>query len=319
MRPIIGTLALFLIALFPAPGAGQNYPAKPIRMIVPFPPGGAADLLGRVSGQKLSERMGQPVVIETRSGNNGNIGADLVSKSPPDGYMLMIGGVPHAINMSLYSKLTYSLEADLTAICQLITYPSMIAVHPSLPVKSMKELLALARSRPGVLNFGSSPGSPNHLALELVNMMAKVKMVHIGYKGAGPAITDLVGGHLHLASVGLPGAMPHVSAGRLRPIAITSAKRSALLPDLPTVAESGLPGFNVTSWWGIFGPARMPADVVAKVNAELRGSMEGEDVKKRLASLGAEVETTSSAEFARIVRTETVRWAKVVKTSGAQP
>lgn len=319
MRPVIGTLALVLVALLPAPGAGQGYPSKPLRMIVPFPPGGAADLLGRVSGQKLNERMGQPVIVETRAGNGGNIGADFVSKSPPDGYTLMIGGVPHAINMSLYPRLTYSLETDLTAIAQLITYPSMIAVHPSLPVKSMKELIALARSRPGVLNFGASPGSPNHLALELVNMMTGVKMVHISYKGAGPAITDLVGGHLHLASVGLPGAMPLVNAGRLRPIAITSAKRSPQLPDLPSVSESGLPGFDVTSWWGVFGPARMPADVVSRLNAELRGGMESEDVKKRLAAVGADVETTSSAEYAHIVHTETERWAKVVKASGARP
>jgi tripartite-type tricarboxylate transporter receptor subunit TctC len=319
VRLIVATLTLVLITLFPVLGAGQTYPSKALRMIVPFPPGGAADLLGRVSSQKLSERMGQPVVVETRSGNNGNIGADLVSKSPPDGYTLMIGGVPHAINMSLYQKLPYSLEADLTAIAQLITYPSMIAVHPSLPVKSMKELIVLARSRPGDLNFGSSPGSPNHLAVELICMMANVKMVHIGYKGAGPAITDLVGGHLHLASVGLPGAMPHVIAGRLRPIAITSVKRAVQLPDLPTVSESGLPGFDVTSWWGVFGPARMPADIVSRVNAELRAGMESADVKKQLAAVGADVETTSSAEYARIVHSETQRWAKVVKASGATP
>jgi tripartite-type tricarboxylate transporter receptor subunit TctC len=318
MRPFIGTVALSLIALLPAPAAGQGYPNKPIRMVVTYPPGGATDLLGRVVGQKLSKRMGQPVVVENRTGGGGNIGAEFVAKAAPDGYTVMIGGVPHAINMSLYGKLNYDLATDLTGISQVATYPSMIAVHPSLPVRSVRELIALARASPGALNFGASPGSPNHLAIELVNVMAKVKIVHIGYKGTGPMLIDLISGQIHLASVGFPGATPHVNAGRLRPIAVTGAQRSKLLPGLPTVAESGLPGFDVTSWYGVLGPARMPPDIVARLNTEIRSGMESEDVKARLSAVGAEIATTSSEEFARIIRSEIERWAKVVKASGAR-
>jgi tripartite-type tricarboxylate transporter receptor subunit TctC len=312
-----GALALAL-AFFPMSGAGQTFPAKPIRMIVPYPPGGATDLLGRLVGQKLGERVGQTVIVENRTGGGGNIGAEFVARAPADGYTVMIGGVPHAINMSLYSKPGYDLANDLTGITQLATYPSMIAVHPSLPVKSVKELIALAKAKPGALNFGASPGSPNHLAIELVNVMAKVTIVHIGYKGTGPMLIDLISGQIHLASVGFPGATPHVKAGRLRAIAVTGAKRATLFPELPTVAESGLAGFDVTSWYGVLGPARIPPDIVSKLNAEIRAGIESEDIKARLATVGAEVETTSSQDFARIIRSEIERWAQVVKASGAR-
>ena len=318
MRPFIGALGLALLALLPASAAGQAYPARAIRMIVTYPPGGATDLLGRVVGQKLSERLGQPVVVENRAGGGGNIGAEFVAKTTPDGYTIMIGGVPHAINMSLYAKLNYDLASDLMGISQVATYPSMIAVHPSLPVKSVKDLIALARARPGELNFGASPGSPNHLAIELVNVMAKVKMVHIGYKGTGPMLIDLISGQIQLASVGFPGATPHVRAGRLRPIAVTSLQRSKLLPDLPTAAESGLPGFDVTSWYGVLGPARMPPDIVARLNGEIRAGVEADDVKSKLSAVGAEIATTSPEEFSRIIRSEIERWAKIVKASGAR-
>ena len=318
MRTSAGALAASLIALLPLAAAAQTYPAKPIRMVVPFPPGGATDLLGRIVGQKLSERVGQPVVVENRTGGGGNIGAEFVAKAAPDGYTLLIGGVPHAINMTLYSKLGYDLASDIGPISQLATYPSMIAVHPSLPVKSMKELIALARTQPGGLNYGASAGSPNHLAIELINVMAKVKIVHIGYKGTGPMLIDLVSGQIQLASVGFPGATPHVKSGRLRPIAVTGLKRSKLMPELPTIAESALPGFDVTSWYGVLSPARLAPDIVARLNGEIRKLMEAEDVKERLSGVGAEVETTSAEEFGRIIRSEIGRWAKVVKASGAR-
>src|SRR5688572_16686153 len=289
----------------------QSYPAKPIRMVIPFPPGGATDLLGRLVGQKLSERVGQPVVVENRTGGGGNIGAEYVVKAAPDGYTVMIAGIPHSINMSLYRKLNYDLASDLTPISNLATFPSMIAVHPSMPVQSMKDLIAVARSRPGELNYGASPGSPNHLVMELIGVMAKVKFVHIGYKGSGPGIIDLIGGHLHVSSIGFPGAMPHVKAGRLRPIAVTSAKRSSLLSDLPTIAESGLPGFNVTSWYGVFGPAKLPAEIVSRLNSDIRAVMEADDVKTKLSGVGAEVETNTPPEYAKLVRSEIERWAKV--------
>lgn len=318
MRTSVGAIAASLIFVLPLAAAAQGYPAKPIRMVVPFPPGGATDLLGRVVGQKLSERVGQPVVVENRTGGGGNIGAEFVARAAPDGYTLMIGGVPHAINMTLYGKLGYDLANDIGPIIQLATYPSMIAVHPSLPAKSMKELIALARSQPGGLNYGASAGSPNHLAIELINVMAKVKIVHIGYKDTGPMLIDLVSGQIQLASVGFPGATPHVKSGRLRPIAVTGLKRSKLMPELPTIAESALPGFDVTSWYGVLSPARVPPDIVARLNGEIRKLMEAEDVRERLSGVGAEVETTSAEEFGRIIRSEIVRWAKVVKESGAR-
>ena len=312
-----GFLSLALLAILAVPCAGQGYPAKPLRMIVPFPPGGAADLLARLVGQKLTERMGQPVVVETRAGGGGNIGTEYVAKSPPDGYTIMIGGLVLAINQSLFKNLGYSLANDLTAIAQIATYQSMIVVHPSVPVKSMKELIALAKAKPGALNFGASPGSPNHLGMELINVMAGVKMVHIGYKGSGPVLTDLIGGHLHCASVGFPGATAHVTSGRLRALAVTGKQRSPLLPDLPTVAEAALPGYNVSSWWGVFGPARIPPDIVTRLSTEIRGLMETDDTRTRLAAVGTDVETSASEEFTRLVRTEIPLWAKVVKASGA--
>ena len=318
MRRLLCALPPLLLASVSFAAAAQGYPAKPIRLIVPFPPGGATDFLGRIVGQKLSERMGQQVIVDNRTGGGGNIGAEFVAKAPADGYTIMIGGIPHAINMSLYSKLAYNFATDLVGISQVATFPSMIAGHPSLPAKTMKELIALARTNPGTLNYGASVGSPNHLVMELVNVLAKVKLVHIPYKGAGPMIIDLVGGHLHVSSIGFPGAMPHVKSGRLRPIAVTSAKRSALLPELPTVAESALPGFNVTSWYGVFGPARIPADIVTKLNAEIRALAAADDVKAKIAGVGAEIETNTPAEFAKLVPAEIERWSHVVKSSGAQ-
>lgn len=318
MKSLLGALAASLLALFSSLTVAQSYPVKPIRLIVPFPPGGATDFLARIVGQKLSERLGQSVIAENRTGGGGNIGAEFVVKAPADGYTIMIAGIPHAINMSLYKNLTYNLATDMTGISQVATFPSMIATHPSLPVKSMKELIALARANPGHLNYGASVGSPNHLIMELVGVMSKVKMMHIGYKGAGPMITDLVGGHLLVSSIGFPGAMPHVKSGRLRPIAVTSATRSTLLPDLPTIAESALPGFNVTSWYGVFGPARLPADIVTKLNAEIRALADTEDVRTRLSAVGAEIETNTPQDYAKMVRAEIERWSHVVKVSGAQ-
>ena len=316
MQIVLSVLTVLVVLATPAASA-QTYPAKPVRIIIPFPPGGATDLLGRLVAQKLTERLGQNVIAENRTGGGGNIGADYTAKAPADGYTIMIAGIPHAINMSLYKKLTYDLATDLTPIINLATFPSMIATHPSLPVKNMKDLLALARAKPGMLNYGASAGSPNHLVMELIGTLAKVKFVHIGYKGSGPGIIDLVAGHLHVSSIGFPGAMPHVKSGRLRAIAVTSAKRSSLLPDLPTIAESALPGFDVTSWYGIFGPARLPNDIVTRLNSEIRSVMDAEDLKSRLAAVGAEVETNSPQDYAKLIRSEIERWAKVVKASGA--
>ncbi|HEV7819964.1 MAG TPA: tripartite tricarboxylate transporter substrate binding protein [Burkholderiales bacterium] len=297
----------------------QEYPNKPVRLIAPFSPGGATDVLARIVGQKLSERLGQPVVIENRVGAGGNIGAEQVAKAPPDGYALLMGGVPHAIGMSLYTKLGYDLAKDLTAVGGVASFPSVLVLHPSLPAKSVKDLIALARARPGQLNFGSAGnGSPNHLALELFDTMAGVKMTHIPYKGAGQVVGDLLAGQLQLASMGLPVAIPHVQSGKLRAIALTGSVRSPLLRGIPTVAEAGLPGFDVTSWYGVFGPAQLPREIVARLNSEISGAITAPDLTERLTALGAEPAVTTPAAFAQYVRDEIVKWAKIVRESGAR-
>ncbi len=271
---------------FALSSAAQDYPNRPVRLVDPFSPGGATDVLARIVGQKLSERLGQSFVVENRAGGGGHIGADLVVKSSPNGYMLLVAGVPHAIGMTLYAKLPYDMAKDLLPVIQLATFPSLIVVHPSLPVKSVQELLALAKARPGELNYGANPGSPNHMAMELFNSMGKVKMVHIGYKGAGPVVTDLVAGQLHLASVGFPSGIVQARAGRLRVIAVTSTARSPLLPDMPTVGESGLPGYDVTSWYGVFAPVGTPGAIITKLHAEILAVLKAPDVAERLGGAG---------------------------------
>jgi len=298
--------------------AAQDYPSRPVRVIDPFSPGGATDVLARVVGQKLSERLGQPFVVENRAGGGGHIGADLVVKSPPNGYTLLVAGVPHAIGMTLYRKLPYDMAKDLAPVTQMATFPSLIVVHPSLPVNSVKELLALAKARPGELNYGANPGSPNHLAMELFNSMGKVKMVLIGYKGAGPVVIDLLAGQLHLASLGVPTVWPQVQAGKVRVIAVTSTTRSPLLPAVPTVSESGLPGYDVSSWYGMYSATGTPRTIVTKLNAEIAAALKAPDVMQRLSSLGAQPAPTSPEEFGRITRDEIKKWAKVVQESGAR-
>jgi tripartite-type tricarboxylate transporter receptor subunit TctC len=298
----------------------QDFPRKAVRVVAPFAPGGATDLLARLVSQKLSERWGQSVIIDNRTGAGGHIGAEVAARSPPDGYTLLVAGAPHAIGMSLYKKLSYDLAKDLAPISNLATYPSAIVVHPSLPVKSVKDLVMFARARPGQLNFGSAgSGSPNHLAIELFKTMAKVSMVHVPYKGgSGQMVGDLIAGQVQLASIGLPPAMPYVKSGRLRVIAVTGAKRSPLLPDVPTVAEAGLPGFDVTSWYGMFGPAALPRDTVNKVNADIAAVLAAPDMKERLAGSGADPAPTSPEELGKLVREEVAKWAKVVADSGAK-
>ena len=308
--------ALFLAS---GPAAAQTYPAKTVRLIAPFAPGGATDVLARLAAQKLSERWGQTVIVDNRVGAGGHIGAELASRAAPDGYTLLVAGTPHAIGMTLYKKLAYDLVKDLVGANRIATYPSAIAVHPQLPVKNVKELIALAKKRPGQLNFGSAGvGSPNGLALELFQTMAKVKMVHIPYKGgSGQMVSELISGQVQLASIGLPPAMPHVKSGRLRVIAVTGKTRSDLLPQTPTVDESGLPGFDVTSWYGIFGPAALPKDIVAKLNADVAAILNAPDLKSRLDTLGAEPGSMNVDAFNKYVREEVTKWAKVVRESGA--
>jgi tripartite-type tricarboxylate transporter receptor subunit TctC len=318
MPPSARRVVPLLLLGFALASAAQEYPVKPVRIIDPFSPGGGSDVLARVAAQKLTERLGQTFIVENRPGGGGHIGADFVAKSAPSGYTLLMAGVVHAIGMTLYRKLPYDMAKDLAPVGQVATFPSLIVVHPSLPVTSIKELIALARSRPGELNYGANPGSPNHLAMEMFNVMGKVKLVHIGYKGAAPVVIDLVGGQLHLASLGIPSVWPHVQSGRVRVLAVTSTSRSPLLPAVPTVAESGLPGYDVSSWYGLYAPAGTPDAVIGRLNSEIRAAMKSPDVSERLSSQGAQAAPTSPEEFGRITRAEIARWGKVVRDSGAK-
>lgn len=310
---------LLAASLLASAASSQEFPTKTVRMIAPFAPGGATDALARLVSQQLSERWHHQVIVDNRPGAGGNIGAELAARAAPDGYTLVVAGAPHAINMTLYKKLAYDLQRDLVGLNRVASYPSAIVVHPSLPVKTVKDLIALAKKRPGQLNFGSAgPGSPNRLAIELFMMMADVKMVHVPYKGgSGQMVGDLVAGQVQLASMGLPPSMGYLKAGRLRAIAVTGAQRSPLLPNVPTVSEAGLPGFDVTSWYGIFAPAAVPKPLVTKINGDISAVLATPEMKRQLDKLGADPAPLSPAEFAAFVRSEVAKWAKVVKASGA--
>ena len=320
MRAVWKLIAMVLPVVPLSATAAQDYPVRPVRLVAPFSPGGSTDVLTRLVGQKLGARWKQGVVVENRVGASGRIGAEYVAKSvAPDGYTLLVAGAPHAIGVSLFKKVSYDLVKDLAAVGLVATFPSVIVAHPALPVKSVRDLVALAKARPGQIDFGSpNLGSPNHLAMELLQTMAKVKLTNIPYKGgSGQMMGDLVAGHVQLASMGFPPAIPQIQAGRLRAIAVTSAKRSPLLPEVPTVSESGLPGYEVSSWYGLFAPAALPADLRTRLNVDIAAILGDADLKARLAKLGAEPGPMSVDEFASFVQREIAKWAKVVKESGA--
>jgi tripartite-type tricarboxylate transporter receptor subunit TctC len=287
---------------------------------VPFPPGNAGDLMARMLAEKMTAGLKQTVIVDNRPGAGGNIGADLVAKAPPDGYTILMGAVStHAINVALYSKLPYDPVKDFAPVTLITSVPNVLVVHPSLPVRNVKDLIALAKSRPGQLNFASgSTGSAGHLAGELFDSMANVQMTHIPYKGAAPAVIDLIAGHVSLMFDNLASALPNIKAARVRAIAVTTLKRSPLLPEVPTISESGLRGFDVSTWFGIFAPAGTPPDVVAKLNSEIVRVLHTNDMRGRLALLGAEPIGNKPEEFAAFIKTEIPKYAKVVKASGAK-
>ena len=299
----------------------QPYPSKPIRFVVPFPPGGPLDIMGRAIAQKLADVWGQPVVVDNRPGAGGGIGAEIVAKSPGDGYTLLMGAVStHAINPSLYAKVPYDPQKDFVPVALVAQVPNILVVNPSLPVQSVKELIDYARAKPGALSFGSgSTGSTGHLAGELFKTMAGVDMVHIPYKGGAPAMQDLLAGQTQIMFDNLANALPQVKAGKLRALAVTTLKRAPTLPDLPTVAESGLPGFDLTTWFGVFVPAGTPRETVAKLNAEIVKALASKDLADRLAAMGAAPPENNTPEsFAAFVRAEAAKYAQVVKRSGAR-
>lgn len=318
--PVFAANLFFALCVIGDQAHAQTYPSKSIRLIVPFPPGGPADILSRAIGQKLTDSWGQQVVVDNRAGAGGTIGSDLAAKGAPDGYTLLMGFVgTHAINPSLYSSLPYDNVKSFEPVSLVATATIILVLHPSLPAKSVKELIALAKSKPGELTFGSpGNGTPQHLAGELFNTMAGVKMTHVPFKGAVPAINDLLGGRISLIFSSAPPALPHVATGKLRALAVTSGKRSSVSPDLPTVAESGLPGFEVINWYGVLAPARTPKTIVEKLNTEIAKVTKMPDVKERLSSVGIEALSSTPAQFAAFIKEETAKWAKVVKFSGAR-
>lgn len=297
----------------------QTYPAKPIRIVVPYPPGGSGTIIARILGDKLTQAWGQQVLVDSRPGASGMIGAETVAKSPPDGYTLLAGYTSEvAINVSLFKKMTYDPQRDFTPIALTGIVPMILLVHPSVPVMSVKDLMALARRRSGEMTYGSAgPGSPAHLAHELLNRGANVKMVHVPYKGAAPALVDLLGGHVFTYFSGMPPAMPHVRAGKLRGLGVSTAKRSAAAPEVPAVAET-IAGFDVPTWFSLLAPAGTPRDIVVKLNAEAVRSLNDPAVKPKLAGLGAETSTMDADEFAAFLKNEIEKYARIVKESGAR-
>ncbi|TMG84559.1 MAG: tripartite tricarboxylate transporter substrate binding protein [Betaproteobacteria bacterium] len=317
-RAVCATLAGLLS--FPLLAAEQAYPSRPIRLVVPFPPGGSLDVVARAIGQKLTDAWGQPVIIDNRPGAGGNIGADLVAKSAPDGYTILEGALStHAVNVSLYAKMPYDPIKDFVPITLVAVTPNVLVVHPSVPVNSVPELVAYAKAHPGKLSFGSgSNGSAGHLAGELFKTEAGVNMVHIPYKGGAPAMQDLLGGQIQLMFDNLANSMQQVRAGKLKALAVTTARRSPLVPELPTLAETGLPGFDIYTWWGFMAPAGTPREIVAKWNAEVARILNTPEMKSFFAQQGAEPAPTSPDEFAALIRSEIPKYAKIIKASGAK-
>ncbi len=319
-RATLSLAATLAISTPHAAAAADAYPARPIRFVVAFPPGGGTDIIARSIAQKLSDRLAQQVVVDNRPGAGGNIGTDIVAKAAPDGYTMLMGSAgPLAINASLFASMPFDPVRDLAPVTLAASTPNVLVVHPSLHASTVKELIALARAHPGGINFASSGhGTPAHLAGELFNSMAGVKLVHVPYKGAAPALADLLGGQVQLMFSTMPPALPHVKDGKLRALAVTSAKRSPAAPDLPTVDEIALPGFEANTWHGVVVPAGTPSDIVGRLNRDIVAILHQPDVVERLSAQGAEPVGSTPEEFAAYIRSETVKWAKVVRESGAK-
>jgi len=318
LRIAIAVVCGFL-AMVPG-AAAQSYPAKPIRFIAPFPPGGSADTIGRLLAQELAKSLGQPVLVENRPGAGGNIGVDLVAKSPPDGYTIGIGAAGAlTINQSLMGKLPYDPLRDLAPVSKLADIPIVLAAAGSTPAASVGELIAVAKAKPGVLSFASAGnGTAMHLSGELFKLMTGVDMAHIPYKGSSPATTDLVSGQVPVAFVDLSSALPQIRAGRIKGLAVASGKRTITAPDIPTIAESGVPGYDAVGWFGVIAPAGTPRDVTARLNAEIVRIMALPEVRDRALAVGAEPATTTPEGFAAFIAAEIPKWERVVKASGAK-
>jgi tripartite-type tricarboxylate transporter receptor subunit TctC len=303
-----------LLAVVALGSLAQNYPSKPVRFILPFPPGGGTDILGRMIAERLSAALGQPVVIENRGGAGGNVGTEAAARSAPDGYTIVLVAPSLAISPTLYSKLNYDAVKDFAPVSLVATVPNVVITQPALPAATLQEFAALARAKPGGLNFGSGgSGTSNHLAGELFNIVAGVKLVHIPYKGVNLAMQDVLAGNVHFVVIGIPAAAPHIKAGKLRALAVLAPARSAALPEVPTAAEAGMPAFEVTTWYGVLAPAGTPRNVVNRLNAELVRIMHSPEMKEKLAATGTDPLTSTPEEFAAYIRREIAKWGDVVR------
>jgi tripartite-type tricarboxylate transporter receptor subunit TctC len=311
---------LAILALAAPAGWAQAYPAKPVRIVVPFPPGGTSDILARTTAPKLTAEWGQPVIVDNRPGAAGNIAAEHVARSAGDGYTLFITTVGiHAIHPTLYRKLPFDALRDFTPVTNLVMLPTVLTVHPSIPVRSVKELIALAKKRPGDLHYSSAgSGSQPHLTAEMFKTMAGVNLLHVPYKGAAQQLTDLVAGHVALTFATAPSAVPFIKSGQMRAIGVSSGKRTSALPEVPTIAEAGVPGYEAVGWNGMVAPANMPAPVLEKIHGTIVKIFQMPDVRNRLISLAADPVTTTPAEFGAYIKSEIAKWARVVKDSGAK-
>lgn len=323
MAPILRVSKACVLATlaFSAAAHGQVYPTKPIRMIVAYPPGGGTDIIGRMIAQKLGETLGQSVVVENRGGASGNIGTELAARAAPDGYTVLMGNVaPNAINVSLFKNLPSDPVADFAPVSLVASTPNILVVHPSTPARTVKEVVALAKAKPGTLNFASAGvGSSSHLAGELFRILAGADIVHVPYKGAGPAMIDVLSGRVQLYFATMPAAMPHLKSGKLAPVAVTSAKRSQTLPELPTIAESGVPGYEASTWYGVLAPAHTPNAVIVRLHGEIVKILADPALRGRLADQGFEPVGNSPEEFGAYIESEIAKWGKVIRDAGIRP
>ena len=313
------TGASVLAAEFSPLASAQAYPTKPIKFVVGFAPGGATDVVGRLMAKKIGDALGQPIIIENKAGGSSNIGAEAVFRAAPDGYTFYVSAITSAINVSLFPKLPFDFARDFEPVALFANVPNILVVHPSVPAKTVKELIDLARAQPGKLSYASSgSGTSIHLCGELFKMLAKVDMVHIPYKGSAPAMTDMIGGQVQVMFDNMPSALPHVKAGKLRALAVTSAQRSPSAPEVITMGEAGVPGFDVQSWFGLVAPKGTPKDIIARVNAEAVNALATAEIRERFLDLGAVPAPMSPGTFGDFIRAEIIRWSEVVKASGAK-
>jgi len=310
----------FAFALVAGLAQAQDWPSKPIRMIVPYPPGGGTDVVARIVNEKLSPELGQPLVIDNKGGAGGSVGTELAAKAPSDGYTVLMTLSSHTINPKLYTKLAYDVERDFIPVSLAAMIPQIVVAHPSVPAGNIQELIALLKANPGKFNYASvGIGSPGHIAGELFKLKTGVQMTHVPYKGGGPAVSDTIGGQVQLLFVSMPAAWQHVKGGRLKALAVTSAKRSIAAPDLPTIAEQGVPEVVVDSWYGLLVPAKTPAPIVAKLNAAMVKVLQMPEVREKLLAQGAEAASSSSADFDALIREELKKWDYVIREAKITP